>query len=107
NAHELLRNAYLSTQWGGSLDLRPPRLHFTAHARDQAERQFADWERVEQHLHADGIAGVVPAGSQPINQYPAASWHAVIERLWREYRVLCAIIAPPDQQRFVDQIVAN
>jgi ADP-heptose:LPS heptosyltransferase len=106
-AHQLIRNAYLSSQWGGSLELRSPKLPFTAQAIDQAERQLSEWQRVERHVRASAIAGIIPAGSQGINRYPAKSWHAVIKQLWAEQRVLCALIAWPEHDRFIDQIVKD
>jgi ADP-heptose:LPS heptosyltransferase len=106
-AHELLRNAYLSSQWGGSLELRTPKLSFNAQAIDQAQRQLAEWERIERHVRASGIAGIIPAGSQVINRYPAAKWRAVIGQLWHEQRVLCAIIAPDEYSPFVNEIVTG
>lgn len=106
-AHELVRNAYLSSQWNGSLELRPPKLYFTAQAIDQAEQQLVEWRRVERHVRASAIAGIIPAGSQEINRYPAARWEEVIRQLWEEQRILCAIIAGPEHRDFVAEIVAN
>lgn len=106
-AHELVRNAYLSTQWGGALQLRPPRIHFTAQAIALAEQQLLEWQRVERQVRAAGIAGIIPAGSQPLNRYPASSWESVIKQLWSEHRVISAIIAPPPLREFVARMVQN
>jgi ADP-heptose:LPS heptosyltransferase len=104
-AHELVRNAYLSTQWAGGLQLRLPRIYFTAQAIAEAEQQLVEWQRVERQVRASGIAGIIPAGSQPLNRYPAGSWEAVIKQLWVEQRVISAIISPPEQREFVTRIV--
>jgi|SRR5688572_19890382 ADP-heptose:LPS heptosyltransferase len=103
-AHELIRNAYLSTQWGGSLDLRPPRIHPTAKAVDEAERQVQQWRHVERQVRGSGVVAVIPTGSQPINRYPAEKWEAVLRQLWQEHRAMGALLGGPGDEEFIDSI---
>jgi ADP-heptose:LPS heptosyltransferase len=104
SAHELTRNAYLSTQWGGSLDLRTPKIYPTAKAIDQAERQVHAWRHVERQLRASGIVAVIPTGSQPINRYPAEKWREVLTQLWREHRAIGALLGAPGDDAFIESI---
>ena len=104
-AHELTRNAYLASQWGGSLDLRTPKIYFTAKAIDDAERQAHAWRHVERQLRASAIVAVIPTGSQPINRYPADTWAQVLGQLWHEHRAVAAILGGPGDGAFIDAIV--
>jgi ADP-heptose:LPS heptosyltransferase len=104
SAHELLRNAYLGTQWGGSLELRPPRLFLTAKAIHQADRQMSIWREMERRVGASSIVMVIPAGSQPINRYPADQWLAALGRLWHEHRAVPALVGGPAEERFIQSI---
>jgi ADP-heptose:LPS heptosyltransferase len=105
SAHELTRNAYLASQWGGSLDLRPPKVYFTAKAIDQAERQAHAWRHVERQLRASGVVAVIPTGSQAINRYPANKWAEVMRQLWHEHRAVGALLGGPGDDAFIDTIV--
>jgi ADP-heptose:LPS heptosyltransferase len=106
-AHELVRNAYLSTQWSGSLELRKPKVYLTASAIAQAERQIHDWRAMERKVRASGITVVIPGGSQPINRYPAHKWDMVLHELWRQHRTLCALVGGPEDEPFIDSITDN
>jgi ADP-heptose:LPS heptosyltransferase len=103
-AHELARNAYLSSQWGGALELRRPKIGFTPQALAQAEKQVLAWRHVERQLRASGIAALIPTGSQPINRYPADKWVETITLLWSEHRTLCAILGSRADERFIGSI---
>jgi ADP-heptose:LPS heptosyltransferase len=104
SAHELIRNAYLASQWGGSLDLRPPKVYFTAKAVDQAERQAHAWRHVERQLRASGVVAVIPTGSQPINRYPADKWAQVLRQIWHEHRAIGAFLGGPGDEAFIESI---
>lgn len=103
-AHELVRNAYLSTQFSGSLELRKPKLYPTAQAIAHAERQVSAWRDVVRQVRAAGITMVLPTGSQPINRYPADKWTEVLRQLWRDHRALCALMGAPEDERFIESI---
>jgi ADP-heptose:LPS heptosyltransferase len=106
-AHELARNAYLSTQWGGALELRLPRLYPTVQAVDRAERQVIAWRHIERQVRGAGVVAVVPTGSRQVNRYPSEKWQQVLRQLWHDHRVIGALIAEREDGAYIDSITRD
>jgi ADP-heptose:LPS heptosyltransferase len=104
SAHELLRNTYLASQWGGKLKVRKPRVHLTDRSRARADRQMNLWKPKMRSLEATEIVGMVLQGGSKVNEYPMAKWMHVTKTLWTERRALPALIGGPDDMRQLERL---
>jgi ADP-heptose:LPS heptosyltransferase len=104
SAHELLRNAYLATQWSGKLKVRKPRVHLTDRARDRADQQMNLWKPKIRTTGANEVIGVIMRGGQSVNQYPMAKWMETLKTLWMEHRAIPALIGGPDDTLQLDRL---
>jgi ADP-heptose:LPS heptosyltransferase len=107
SAHELLRNAYLATQWSGKLKIRKPKVHLNDRARHRAEKQMDLWRPTIRAVEASEVIGIIPQGSSPNNHYPLAKWTHTIKRLWIERRALPALIGGPSDVRRLDRLALS
>jgi ADP-heptose:LPS heptosyltransferase len=103
SAHELLRNAYLATQWSGKLKVRKPKVHLTDRARAHAERQLELWKPRVRAAGGVEIVAVVSRGGSRINQYPMGNWLQAMKKLWIERRALPALIGGPMDRYYLDR----
>jgi ADP-heptose:LPS heptosyltransferase len=107
SAHELLRNAYLATQWSGKLKVRKPKVHLTDRARDRADRQIELWKPRFRAVGAAELIGVVSQGASVINQYPMGKWLQTMKMLWNDRRALPALIGGPNDTYYLDRIATG
>lgn len=107
SAHELLRNAYLVTQWGGKLKVRKPKVHLTDRARRRADQQMKLWKAKRRAFGAAEIVGVVPQGSSSLKQYPLARWAHTLKRLWDQRRALPALVGGPGDVQELDKLALS
>jgi ADP-heptose:LPS heptosyltransferase len=103
--HELVRNARIAAEWDDQ-PLRTPQVHADAEAIRSAEAQLAEWERLAGQAGAQLIAGVVPAASMAIKQYPLEKWAIVLRQLWQRHRALPVLIGGPGDGATLAQLSA-
>jgi ADP-heptose:LPS heptosyltransferase len=107
SAHELLRNAYLATQWSGKLKVRKPRVHLTDRARVRADRQISDWKPTMLQTDASEIVGMILRGGAKVNEYPMARWMETAKSLWETRRAIPALIGGPMDRLQLDRLAAG
>jgi len=100
--HELLRNAHLAGQWGGSANSLPI-VALGAQEHWRAEQEVRTWRKLASVVGAGRIVGTMSGSAAPMNAYPAASWATVIRLLWTRHRALCALFGgPADSPRIME-----
>lgn len=100
--HELLRNAHLAGQWGGSADSLPL-VALGAQDNWRAEQETRTWRKLASAVGARRIVGVMSGSAATMNAYPAARWATVIRLLWTQDRALCALFGgPADAPRIIE-----
>jgi ADP-heptose:LPS heptosyltransferase len=104
NAHELVRNEYLASQWSGSMRLRRPKLYITDVDHERAARRVEKWRTSARRLGAVELIGVVPAASMPLNAYPTAQWAEALVRLWEEQRAMPVLLGGPNDRRAIAKL---
>jgi ADP-heptose:LPS heptosyltransferase len=104
NAHELLRNEYLATQWGDENQLRMPKIHLSEDLHGQAEAQVDTWREQARRLGASELVGVVPTASMPVKSYPDSKWTIALKRLWDEQRTMAIILGGPADRAPMDRL---
>ena len=104
SSHDLMRNAYLVTQWSGKLRVRKPKVHLSDRATRGADRQMRIWKKKAQDAHAAEIVGVVGSGTAGVNDYPLGQWSAALLALWKERRAMPALVGGPGDVRKLDDL---
>ncbi len=104
--HELTRNAYLARQWDVEIAGQMPQ--FTV---DPAAAMFADqllhaWRTSAFGFAAQGVIGVVPAGTLATKSYPTEAWVRVLRELWVAHRLMPIFIGGRAEQSTIDAITA-
>jgi ADP-heptose:LPS heptosyltransferase len=107
NAHELLRNEYLATQWGDEATLRLPKIHLPDAMNTQADELVERWRGEARKRGGTELIGVVPAASMSINSYPNARWLSALRRLWDEQRVMAILLGGPGDRAAMDSLAAE
>ncbi len=104
SAHELLRNAYLATQWSGKLKVRKPRIHLTDAARAHAQRQLDQWSSKRRAAGAlELLAVLMPAPTRAID-YPMGHWMTALKLLWQQRQALAVLIGRPEDARQIERL---
>ena len=107
SSHDLLRNAYLATQWTGKLRVRKPKIHLTDRALKSAERQMRIWnDKFRANEGAEEIVGIVAASSSTVRDYPIGKWAAALKLLWSERGSMPALVGGPGDVRQLDLLGA-
>jgi ADP-heptose:LPS heptosyltransferase len=107
SAHELLRNAYLATQWSGKLKVRKPKVHLTDRAERRSEKQIEIWKPRFRAVGAKEIVGIVVQGGARVNEYPMGKWMAVVKKVWEERRALPALLGGPGDTRQIERLAVG
>jgi ADP-heptose:LPS heptosyltransferase len=106
DAHEFLRNEYLTDQWAEEPRLRRPRVQVGQRATEQAGRTLFDWRRAVQRMGGRDIIGLVVGGTSRVNHYPAQQWAEALKRLWDEDRVVAVLLGGPSDRAALDELEA-
>jgi ADP-heptose:LPS heptosyltransferase len=106
NAHELLRNEYLTEQWSGERTLRQPKVHLADGMKARAEAQVDLWRAAAKKRGGEEVIGIVPAASMPIKAYPDARWAAALKRLWEQQRAMPVLLGGPSDGASLDALAS-
>ena len=104
SSHDLLRNAYLATQWSGKLRVRKPKVFLSDRAARSAERQMKIWQHKANDADASEIIGVIASASMNIKDYPLGKWVAGLTTLWNQRQAIPALIGGPTDVRKLDEL---
>jgi ADP-heptose:LPS heptosyltransferase len=104
--HELLRTAHLAAQWGADIQARRPRISIADDAAQVGCGRARHWQAIAQQAGAEGIIGIVPAGTLPQKSYPVESWKHVLHTLWQQHRLMPALLGTPAEASAIADIRA-
>jgi ADP-heptose:LPS heptosyltransferase len=103
--HELLRNASIARQWGGTVT-PTPELKVGDQARLLARTIASQWRRVVSEKGAAEIVGIMAGSATAVNAYPIPSWASVIRSLWHTRRAIVVLFGGAGDVRRVDELAA-
>lgn len=104
NAHELMRNEYLTEQWSGEKSLRQPKVYLTEIMVRRAQTQTDHWKAIARKRGGGELIGVMPAASMTIKSYPNAKWAAALKRLWDEQRTMALLLGGPTDSATINEL---
>lgn len=104
DAHESVRNEYLTDQWAEEPRLRRPRVVVGPKFVQRADAVVAEWKRAAAKLGAVEIVGVVVAGTSRVNKYPAYKWGETLKELWEKQRAIGVLLGGPGDGTAIDEV---
>jgi len=104
--HELLRNAHFAAEWGADVSDVRPKLHPNDGSLQIGYTRERYWRSEVARLRASALVGVVPAGTVPSKNYPAAKWAEIIAQLWAKHRVLVGFFGTDAEAPVIREIRA-
>lgn len=105
--HELSRNAHLARQWDAQISGQPPQFLVDPAAAMIAEQMVNAWRGSAYGFGAQGVIGIVPAGTVATKSYPADAWIRVLRELWVAHRWMPIFIGGRAEQPTIDTITAG
>jgi ADP-heptose:LPS heptosyltransferase len=95
--HELDRNASLARQCGADDVERYPQLSVDGPAYEETARWISRWQTLATAAKAEGLIGVVSAGSMNQFAWPVEKWQNALTQIWHTHRLMPAFLSSPMQ----------
>lgn len=107
SGHELARNAHIARQWDAQIAGQPPQFAVDPAAAMAAEQLVNAWRMSAYGFGAQGVIGVVPAGTIATKSYPTEAWIRALRELWVAHRWMPIFIGGRAEQQPINAIAAG